>query len=227
MKKKLIAIWFLSHLEKPPTNVTIRWKNTRKLNFKLGKFRVVPLWKSISLRSAFASGILKRPLENWNIFTRKNRHSHHLEMEMISYFSSKEIGFLLIALHSWWLWSSFLFTSSNFLRLFFPAQCSSSKGCCAFLSCEGNVCRDKAVVVEGTETLGYKPNNNTVDNRFGEGENTLIPAQVTAAPANIKCAEIGSKVWRRLLVFIDFCAQTSSDVNFISFIIVLQGVGML
>jgi hypothetical protein len=62
------------------------------------------------------------------------------------------------------------------------------------LSCEKSVCHDKAVVIEGTETLGYKPTNNTLDNRFGEGGNTLNQTQVTAAPANIKCAEIGSKV---------------------------------
>jgi hypothetical protein len=50
-----------------------------------------------------------------------------------------------------------------------------------------------AVVVEGTETLGFEPSNNTLDNRFGEGD-SVNQTQPTVVPTNVKCAEIGSKV---------------------------------
>ncbi|CRK88645.1 CLUMA_CG002388, isoform A [Clunio marinus] len=69
-------------------------------------------------------------------------------------------------------------------------QCSKSRNCCAFLSCEKSVCRDVAVVVEGTETFGYNPNN-TLDNRFGEDE-----AEITNTPSNTPCAQIGQKCFK-------------------------------
>ena len=72
----------------------------------------------------------------------------------------------------------------------FLFQCSATRGCCAFLNCEGNVCRDKAVFIQGTETIGFNPNN-TLANRFGEENNQT--QVIVAAPT--KCAEIGSKVF--------------------------------
>jgi len=70
-------------------------------------------------------------------------------------------------------------------------QCST-RGCCAFLSCEGNICRDRAVLIQGTETFGFNPNNNLA-NRFGEEDNK---PQVVATPIITKCGEIGSKCFK-------------------------------
>lgn len=87
------------------------------------------------------------------------------------------------------------------------------------MSCEGVFCLDKSVVIEGTETFGYKPNNNSIDNRFGEGEKTN-QTQPTNDILNSNCGEIGSKVWRDSGQFIDFHVKTN-DVNFVLFITVL------
>lgn len=84
-----------------------------------------------------------------------------------------------------WLWSP---ASSHFMSfLWLSPQCSEGRGCCAFLQCERGACRDNAVVVEGTESMGNQTDTDLV-NRFGEGDNA------TTAPANVKCVEQGGKV---------------------------------
>lgn len=102
-----------------------------------------------------------------------------------------------VELDFYWYRYVFMMIAFFFFMLSFPtcsSQCSASRSCCAFLTCEGSICRDKAVVIEGTETFGYNPGNN-LDNRFGEGENVSNSTQVPTAPVNTKCSEIGSKVW--------------------------------
>lgn len=99
----------------------------------------------------------------------------------------KEIGFLLTNIIFMMIMIiSFLHSPRN------TTQCSASRPCCAFLSCDRDVCRDTAVVIEGTETIGYNATNNNLPNRFGEGDTEANQTQVTAAPT--KCAEIGGKV---------------------------------
>ncbi|KAG5673035.1 hypothetical protein PVAND_003113 [Polypedilum vanderplanki] len=70
-------------------------------------------------------------------------------------------------------------------------KCSTNpRGCCDFLNCENNVCRDRAIFVEGTETFGYsEPPYSGLNNRFGEDDN-----QTTVAPG--PCKEVGGKCFR-------------------------------
>lgn len=71
--------------------------------------------------------------------------------------------------------------------IFFQFQCSSDLKCCNFLSCEKNVCEDRSVFINGTETLGYNKTTE-LDTRFDEESSSAQPVE----PG--KCSELGEKV---------------------------------